>query len=125
MRPVDGNGEVVDKRPLKTDFRGRDAQTSGRTAESCNGIELGKARGAYLLCNRRGPERQGLEEKKRKNGRLASTKSLTLRRLARGKGKTEGRRNKRGKTRKSSLVLEEEEEGGRRSEKGVGEETGG
>ena len=119
MRPVDGNGEVVDKRPLKTDFRG-DAQTSGRTAESCNGIELGKARGACYAIG--GALRDKVSKKRNEKRRLASTKSLTLRRLARGKRRTEEKQES--KTRKSSLVLEEEEKGGR-SEEGVGEETGG
>lgn len=58
------NGEVVDKRPLKTDFRGERAneRTDSRVLQR---DRIGKGEGC-LLCNWRGPERQGLEEKKRK-----------------------------------------------------------
>jgi hypothetical protein len=69
---------------------------------------LGKARGACYAIG--GALRDKVSKKRNEKRRLASTKSLTLRGLARGKRRTEEKQES--KTRKSSLVLEEEEEEG-------------
>lgn len=71
-----GTARFVDKRPLKTDFRGECAneRTDSRVLQR---DRIGKGEGC-LLCNWRGPERQGLEEKKReeiKKGDLRAQKA--------------------------------------------------